>query len=101
MLRMLNVCCLTSKRHSTIIKAGNSKSLSVQLSHERYDNKNLQILSHTVLKLRILFLYLFLNKMLVIKAWLHKMLVRSAIRKYPDQTASLEAVDLGMSCLFR
>ena len=38
------------------------------------------------------FLFLFSNKTLVIKAGTHKMLVRSANREDPDQTASEEAV---------
>ena len=38
------------------------------------------------------FLILFSNKVLIIKAEIHKMSVRIANRKDPDQTASLEAV---------
>ena len=38
------------------------------------------------------FLFLFLNKMLVIRAGIHKFHVRIANREGPDQTASLEAV---------
>ena len=38
------------------------------------------------------FLFLFLNKILVFWAGIHKMLVRIANREDPDQTASLEAV---------
>ena len=38
------------------------------------------------------FLFLFLNKMLVIRAEIHKMLVRIANREDPDQTASTDAV---------
>ena len=44
-----------------------------------------------VLKFSTLF-FLFPNKMLVIKAVIHKMLVRLANREDSDQTASLEAV---------
>ena len=45
------------------------------------------------------FLVLFSNKMLVIRAGIHKMLVRIANREDPDQTASSEAVWFG-SALF-
>ena len=38
------------------------------------------------------FLILFLNKILVFKAGIHKMLVRVANREDPDQTASSKAV---------
>ena len=38
------------------------------------------------------FLFLYSNKMLVFRAGIHKMLVRTANSKYPDQTASSEAV---------
>ena len=38
------------------------------------------------------FLFLFSNKMLLIMAGIHKMLVRTANREDPDQTASSEAV---------
>ena len=38
------------------------------------------------------FLFLFSNKMLVFRAGTHKMLARIANRKYPDRTASEEAV---------
>ena len=38
------------------------------------------------------FLFLFLNKKLVIRAASHKMLVQIANREDPDQTASSEAV---------
>ena len=38
------------------------------------------------------FLFLFLNKMLDMRAEIHKMLVRIANREDPDQTASEEAV---------
>ena len=38
------------------------------------------------------FLFLFSTKMLVIRAGIHKMLVRIANREDPDQTASSEAV---------
>ena len=38
------------------------------------------------------FLFLFLNKMLVIRAGLQKLLVRIAAREDPNQTASSEAV---------
>ena len=38
------------------------------------------------------FLFLFSNKMLVVRAGIFKMLVRTAIREDPDQTASSEAV---------
>ena len=38
------------------------------------------------------FLFLFSNKMLVIRTGIHKMLVRIADREEPDQTASSEAV---------
>ena len=39
--------------------------------------------------------------MLVIKAGIHKMLVRIRNREDPDQTASSEAADLGLPCLSR
>ena len=42
------------------------------------------------------FLFLFSSKMLVIKAGIHKMLVKIANRKDPDQTANL-----GLRCLSR
>ena len=45
------------------------------------------------------FLFLFSNKMLVIKAGIHKMLFRIANSEDPDQTASSEAVWSG-SALF-
>ena len=45
-----------------------------------------------VLKFQTLCLFLFSNKMLVIRAGIHKMLVRIANREYPDQAASAEAV---------
>ena len=38
------------------------------------------------------FLFMFSNKMLVIRAGIHKMLVKIANREDPDQTASSEAV---------
>ena len=38
------------------------------------------------------FPFLFSNKVLVIRAGIHKMLVRKANREDPDQTASSEAV---------
>ena len=38
------------------------------------------------------FLFLFLNKMLVIRPGIHKMHVRIANKEDPDQTASSEAV---------
>ena len=38
------------------------------------------------------FLCLFSNKMLTVKAYIHKMLVRKTNREDPDQTASSEAV---------
>ena len=41
-----------------------------------------------VLKFQHFFLLLFSNKMLVIKGRIHKMLVRTANREDPDQTAS-------------
>ena len=44
-----------------------------------------------VLKFQTL-LFLFSNKMLVIRAGTHKFLVRIANREHPDQTASSEAV---------
>ena len=37
-------------------------------------------------------LFLFSNKMLIIRAGIHKILVRTANRVDPDQTASTEAV---------
>ena len=37
-------------------------------------------------------LFLFSNKMLVIRAGIHKMLIRITNREGPDQTASAEAV---------
>ena len=43
-------------------------------------------------KILITFLVLFLAKMVIIKAEIHKMLVRIANREDPDQTASSEAV---------
>ena len=45
-----------------------------------------------VLKFGTLFSFMFLNKMLFIRAGIHKMLVRIANREDPDQTASSEAV---------
>ena len=45
-----------------------------------------------VLKFQTLFLFLFSNKMLIIRAGIHKMRVRIAHREDPDQTASSEAV---------
>ena len=39
------------------------------------------------------FLFLFLNKMFVIRAGIHKMLVTIANREDPDQTASSEAIE--------
>ena len=44
------------------------------------------------LKFWTLFSFFFSNKMVVIRAGIHKMLVRIANREKPDQTASLEAV---------
>ena len=41
------------------------------------------------------FPFLFSTKLLVIKAGIHKMLVRKANREDPDQTASSEAVWFG------
>ena len=43
-------------------------------------------------KIPNIFLFLSSNKMLVIRAGIHKMLVRIANREEPDQTASSEAV---------
>ena len=45
------------------------------------------------------FLFLFLNKMIVTRAGIHKLLFRLANREDPDQTASSEAVWSG-SALF-
>ena len=45
-----------------------------------------------VLKFRETFLFLFSTKMLIIRAGIHKMLVRIANSRDPDQTASAEAV---------
>ena len=45
-----------------------------------------------VLKKSELLILLFSNKMMVITARIHKMLVRIANREDPDQTASLEVV---------
>ena len=45
-----------------------------------------------VLKFQNTFLFLFSNKILVIRAGIHKMLVRIANRENPDQTASSESV---------
>ena len=45
-----------------------------------------------VLKFQTLFLILFSGKMLVIRAGIHKLLVRMGNREDPDQTASSEAV---------
>ena len=45
------------------------------------------------------FLFLFSNTTLLIRAGIHKMLVRIANREDPDQTAASEAV--GLYCLFR
>ena len=45
------------------------------------------------------FFFLFLNKMLVLRAGIQEILVRIANREDPDQTASLEAV-LSGSALF-
>ena len=45
-----------------------------------------------VLKFWNTFLSLFLDKMLVFRAGIHKILVRIANREDPDQTASSEAV---------
>ena len=50
-------------------------------------------------KIENTFLSLFLNRMLVIRAGIHKMPVRIANREDPDQTASSEAVLFG-SALF-
>ena len=50
------------------------------------------------LKFRNIFLVLFSNKMLVIKAGNHKMLVRIAKREGPDQKKQF---DLGLPCLSR
>ena len=45
-------------------------------------------------KISNIFLFLFLNKMLVIRAGIHKMLVRKANREEPDQ----KQFDLGLHC---
>ena len=51
--------------------------------------------------LRSTFLFMFSNKILVIRAGIHKMLVRIANRKDPDQTASFEdEAVLSWSALF-
>ena len=52
-----------------------------------------------VLKIWNTFFFLFLNKMLVIRAEIHKLLVRIANREDPDETAFSEAVWSG-SALF-
>ena len=54
-----------------------------------------------VLKFPTLFFFLFSNKMLVIKAGTHKMVVKIVNREDPDQTASSEVCFLGMPCLSR
>ena len=46
----------------------------------------------TQMKILNAFLFLFSNKMLVIRAGIHKMLVGIVNREDPDQTASEEAV---------
>ena len=45
-----------------------------------------------VLIFQTLFFFPFSNKMLVLRAGIHKMIVRIANREDPDQTASEEAV---------
>ena len=52
-----------------------------------------------VLKFQTAFLFLFSNKVLVLRAGINKMLNRIASREDPDQTASSEAVRSG-SALF-
>ena len=47
------------------------------------------------------FLFLFLIKMLVFTACIHKMLVRVANREDPDQTVLKKQSDLGLPCLSR
>ena len=47
------------------------------------------------------FLSLFSNKMLAIRAVIHKMLARIANRDDPDQTASKKQFHLGLPCLSR
>ena len=54
---------------------------------------------NVLLKFRKLFSSFFSNKILVIRAGIHKMLVRIANRVDPDQTTSSEAVRSG-SALF-
>ena len=49
-----------------------------------------------VLKFRTLFLVLISNKTLVIRVGIHKLLVRTANRGDPDQTASSRPVCLGL-----
>ena len=48
-----------------------------------------------------IFNFLFLNKMLVFRAGMHKMLVRMTYREDPDQTASNKQSNLGLRCLSR
>ena len=60
-------------------------------------SKSIPILVHAMIygkysKIPNTFLIFFLNKTLVIRAGIHKMLVRIANREDPDQTASSEAV---------
>ena len=45
------------------------------------------------------FPFLLSYKMLVIRAGIHKMLVRIANREYSDQTASSDQSDLGLHCM--
>ena len=49
-----------------------------------------------ILKFRTFFLSLFYNKMLVIRAGIHKMHVRIANREDPDQTAFSKQSDPGL-----
>ena len=63
-------------------------SLSSYDSHETLKGSMSKLIAENVLK----FLILISNKMLVIKAGVHKMLLRMANREDPDQTASSEAV---------
>ena len=63
---------------------GVSNSSAVQVSHDK----------RKCSKISNAFLFLFSNKMLIVRAEIHKMLVRIANREDPDQTASSEAMGL-------
>ena len=84
---------IRSKVHKCMAVKQTVKTLTRLLLQEQSD-LGLHCLSRTFWKAHIvlMFLFLFLNKIMIIRAGIHKMHVKIENRKTPDQTAASEAV---------